>query len=106
MRAYHCAPTASSGAARSGERGESHDEQLRKVPAHIGRKLLGWVESVEHDGLEEVRKVPGFHDEPLQGDRQGQRSIRPSLAYRAIYEIHKDALAELVSVEEVSKHDY
>lgn len=80
--------------------------QLRRVPAHIARKLLGWVESVEHDGLEEVRKIPGFHDEPLQGDRQGQRSIRLSLAYRAIYEIRKDDLAELVSVEEVSKHDY
>lgn len=80
--------------------------QLRKVPAYIVRKLLAWVESVERDGLEEVRKIPGFHDEPLQGDRRGQRSIRLSIAYRAIYEIRKDGLVEFASVEEVSKHDY
>jgi len=52
-----------------------------------------------------VRKIPGYHDEPLKGDRAGQRSIRLSRAYRAIYEIRKD-VAQLVSVEEVSKHDY
>ena len=64
-----------------------------------------WVEAVEQDGLEEVRKIPGYHDEPLKGDRAGQRSIRLSRAYRAIYEIEQD-VAQFVSVEEVSKHDY
>ncbi len=67
--------------------------------------LLIWVAAVEHDGLEEVRKVPGYHDEPLRGDRSGQRSIRLSRAYRAIYEIKQDT-AHFVSVEEVSKHEY
>ncbi|MCG8554840.1 MAG: hypothetical protein MJD61_06060 [Proteobacteria bacterium] len=56
--------------------------------------------------MDEVRKVPGYHDEPLKGDRQGQRSIRPSRAYRAIYEIQEDDTVEFASVEEVSKHDY
>ncbi len=64
-----------------------------------------WVAAVEHDGLEEVRKVPGYHDEALEGDRTGQRSIRLSLAYRAVYEIKEDT-ARFVSVEEVSKHEY
>ena len=64
-----------------------------------------WVAAVELDGVEEVRKVPGYHDEPLKGNRAGQRSIRLSRAYRAIYEIEKDTI-EFVSVEEVSKHDY
>lgn len=81
-------------------------KQLRKVPQYIGRKLHLWVELVEHDGLEEVRKIPGFHDEPLQGQRRGQRSIRLSDAYRAIYEIRADGSIDFVSVEEVNKHDY
>lgn len=53
-----------------------------------------------------MRKVPGFHDEPLKGDRKGQRSIRLNRAYRAIYVVSKGGAVELVSVEEVSKHDY
>ena len=79
--------------------------QLLKVPRHIIDNLMIWVEAVEQDGLEEVRKIPGYHDEPLKGDRAGQRSIRLSRAYRAIYEIEQD-VAQFVSVEEVSKHDY
>ena len=81
------------------------EKQLRKLPRHIVDNLLIWVAAVEHDGLEEVRKVPGYHDEPLKGDRSGQRSIRLSRAYRAIYEIKQDT-ARFVSVEEVSKHEY
>jgi proteic killer suppression protein len=80
-------------------------KQLRKLPRHIVNNLMIWITAVEHDGLEEVRKVPGYHDEPLKGDRISQRSIRLSRAYRAIYEIKGDA-AEFVSVEEVSKHKY
>jgi toxin HigB-1 len=79
--------------------------QLRKVPQYILKNLMIWVTAVELDGLEEVRKVPGYHDEPLRGERAGQRSIRLSRAYRAIYEI-KGGTAKFVSVEEVSKHEY
>jgi len=56
--------------------------------------------------LEEVRKIPGYHDEPLKGRRAGQRSIRLSKAYRAIYVLLESGSIEFVSVEEVSKHDY
>ncbi len=80
-------------------------KQLRKVPRHIVDNLAIWVAAVEHDGLEETRKVPGYHDEPLKGDRAGQRSIRLSRAYRAIYEIKGDT-AKFVSVEEVNRHEY
>ena len=80
-------------------------KQLRRLPRHIVNNLMIWVMAVEQDGLEEVRKVPGYHDEPLKGDRIGQRSIRLSRAYRAIYEIKGDTAA-FVSVEEVSKHRY
>ena len=80
-------------------------KDLKKVPMHIVNKLMAWVESVETEGVENVRKVPGFHDEPLHGQRTGQRSIRLSKAYRAIYRIVADKI-EFVLIEEVNKHDY
>ncbi len=80
-------------------------KQLRKLPRHIVDNLMIWVAAVELDGVEVVRQVPGYHDEPLKGDRAGQRSIRLSRAYRAIYEI-KEGTTRCVSVEEVSKHNY
>jgi proteic killer suppression protein len=81
-------------------------KQIRRMPQHIVDNLLGWVDDVETKGLEEARKIPGYHDEPLKGDRQGQRSVRLSGAYRAIYIVRESGVAEFVSVEEVSKHDY
>ncbi len=81
-------------------------KQLRKVPRHVVDKLLGWVHLVEQDGLEEARRIPGYHDEPLRGERLGQRSIRLSRAYRAIYRIDEGGSVEVAVVEEVSKHDY
>lgn len=81
-------------------------KQLKKMPRHIVESLAAWTDDVETRGLEEVRKVPGHHDEPLRGDRQGQRSIRLSKAYPAIYVIKEDQEVEFVSVEEVSKHAY
>lgn len=80
-------------------------KDLRTVPDFIRDKLLGWVGAVELSGLEEVRKVPGYHDEPLKGKRKGQRSIRLSRSYRAIYVVVRGAI-EFVSVEEVNKHEY
>ncbi|MGH1469309.1 MAG: hypothetical protein ACRBBP_10615 [Bdellovibrionales bacterium] len=47
-------------------------------------KLLSWVEAVELKGLRQIRRLSGFHDEPLKGKRKGQRSIRLNKAYRAI----------------------
>ena len=81
------------------------EKQLRKLPRHIVGNLMIWVAAVEETSVEEVRKVPGYHDEPLKGDRSGQRSIRLSRSYRAIYEIKEDT-AKFVSIEDVNKHDY
>lgn len=53
-----------------------------------------------------VRRLPGFHDEPLKGQRQGQRSIRLNRAYRAIYVERHGGEIELVEVMEVNKHEY
>lgn len=82
------------------------NKDLQRIPSVIVRKLLAWVNDVEIRGLENVRKVPGFHDEPLKGQRKGQRSIRLNKAYRAIYIIKNDGTIEFVEVIEVNKHDY
>lgn len=81
-------------------------KDLSKVPRYIAIKLAGWIESVEVDGIAETRKIPGFHDEPLQGKKWGQRSIRLSRSYRAIYETKNDGQIEFIQIQEVGKHDY
>ena len=58
-------------------------------------------------GIQSVRKIPGWHDEPLKGDRKCQRSIRLNRSYRAIYRIDKEKRSvELVEVLEINKHKY
>ncbi len=79
---------------------------LRCVPIYIADKLDTWIDAVERNGLEEVRKVPGYHDEPLHGQRRGERSIRLSRSYRAIYRLNRAREIEFVSIEEVTKHEY
>jgi proteic killer suppression protein len=81
-------------------------KDLRGMPDHIIDKLESWMRAVERDGLREVRKIPGYHDEPLKGGRIGQRSIRLNRAYRAIYVVKKGKEIEFLWVEEVNKHEY
>ena len=81
-------------------------KDLVKIPGYIKDKLLLWVDDVERIGVQEVRKVPGFHDEPLKGDREGQRSIRLNKAYRAIYTENAKKEIMIISIMEVNKHDY
>lgn len=85
---------------------KSAQRDLQKVPKYIAIKLYEWIEAVAHDGLIEVRKISGFHDEPLKGQRKGQRSIRLSKSYRAIYRIGNSGKMEIVEIVEVNKHDY
>jgi len=82
------------------------EKQVRRLPVHVGAKLLHRVYLVREIGLEEVRKIPGFHDEPLVGRRRGMRSVRLSRAYRALYRVVPQGDIEVVCVEEVSKHGY
>ena len=63
------------------------------------------VASIEYVGLAETRKIKGYHDEPLKGDRKGQRSIRLNQAYRAIY-VEEAGQVHLVIILEVNKHEY
>jgi len=78
---------------------------LRQVPKHIVLKLHDWVEDVEERGLEKVRRIPGYHDEPCKGKLEGLRSIRLNIAYRAYYRILKSKV-QFVLVEMLDKHEY
>ena len=79
-------------------------KQLQKLPLHIVKKFQIWAEQVGMLGIREVRKISGYHDEPLQAERIGQRSVRLSKAYRAFYIEHDDNI--IIEVIEVNKHEY
>lgn len=81
-------------------------KELSKLPTYISEKLLLWIDDIKEVGLEQVRTRSGYHDEPLKGKRQGQRSIRLNRSYRAIYVIRADGKIEFIEVIEVNKHDY
>ena len=82
------------------------EKQLLKLPKQIYESLLAWESLVTEVGIYEARKIKGYHDEPLKGDRTGQRSIRLNRSYRAIYEITETGSIVLITIMEINKHDY
>lgn len=72
-------------------------KSLRKMPHYISDKLQMWIESIEKEGLEEVKKLPSYHDE-LYRKEDNQRSIRLGRGYKAIYEIQDNGVIEVVDV--------
>jgi toxin HigB-1 len=82
------------------------EKDIILIPIQCRDKLELWTMMVNENGLRQTRKIKSFHDEPLKGKRKGQRSIRLSKAYRAIYVEKKDGKIEFVSIEEVNKHEY
>ncbi len=83
---------------------KSFEKELKKVPDFIRKKVILWIFLVETNGLAQVMKSPGFHDEPLKGERKGQRSVRMNKAYRLIYRVIEDRIH--IELLEVNKHDY
>ena len=81
-------------------------KNLKKVPLFIALKLQAWIDNIGHKGLNETRKTLGYHDEPLQGKRKGQRSIRLNKSYRAIYIINGNKEIKFIDVLDVNKHEY
>ena len=79
-------------------------KQLDKVPLYIKLKFDAWKESVETFGILQVRKSPAYHDEPLQGKRKGERSVRLNKQWRIVY-VEVDDMIE-ITVLEVMPHDY
>ncbi|MCH9717789.1 MAG: hypothetical protein K0U24_07525 [Gammaproteobacteria bacterium] len=81
------------------------ENDLKKIPLHIVFKLQVWVDGVRKYSLPDMRKRPGFHDEPLKGDRKKQCYIRLNKAYRAFYIIDDHEKIHFIEVIEVNKHD-
>ena len=82
------------------------EKNLRKVPKHVAVNFFVRKREVETHGVETVKKIPGYHDEPLQGKLKGYvRSVRLGLGYRAFYRITGETVKCLL-VEDINRHDY
>ena len=79
---------------------------LEKTPQYIQEKFRSWLVAINKAGLEETRKRPGWHDEPLSGNRKGERSIRLNKQWRAICIIKSKGQIEFVEVKEINPHEY
>lgn len=81
-------------------------KQIRKLPRHIQGALEVWKDVIQTQGIRGIRIISGYNDEPLEGDRKGQRSSRLSRSYRVIYEELDSGEFNIILVLEVNKHDY
>lgn len=81
-------------------------KDLRKAPKYIVEQYNAWADQVEIFGLQTVRRQPGYHDEPLKGERQGQRSVRLNKQWRVIYVVDEQQSPVIISVLEVNAHEY
>jgi addiction module RelE/StbE family toxin len=82
------------------------EKDLKKLPKHIIIQFDVWVETIETDGYESMKKIKGYRDHALKGDKKGQRSTSLSKAYRVIYELRENKNVFIVEVQEVNKHEY
>lgn len=80
------------------------DKMITKLPVQVVKKYELWKDIVYRHGPGKLKEFPGFHDEKLSGDRDGQRSSRLNLQYRVIYEVDKDIVT--IYVLEISPHGY
>ena len=80
-------------------------KSLRKAPRHVAASFLLWKREVEQHGVDVVRRIAGYHDEPLKGRLRGLRSARLGRGYRVFYRVWEGGPAVL-TVEDVNKHDY
>jgi proteic killer suppression protein len=81
-------------------------KRFRRLPDYIQKAVRTWSTLIEEHGIWAMKRIPGYHDEPLHGDRKGQRSSRLSRGYRVIYEELDSGEIVVISVLEVTKHEY
>jgi toxin HigB-1 len=81
-------------------------KQIIKLPGYVIGSFYDWVKAVELEGMEKVRRLPGYHDEKLSGEWEGFRSIRLTKAYRVFYFEFKKGEFFIAQVVKVSKHEY
>lgn len=77
---------------------------VEKLPLQVVKKYELWKNIVFRHGPDKLREFPGFHDERLKGDREGQRSSRLNIQYRVIYVIEKEIVS--VDVIDITPHKY
>ena len=79
-------------------------KSCRKLPVAIVKKYELWKNLVFRHGPEKLAEFPGFHDEKLKGEREGQRSSRLSLKFRVIYQVEREK--QTVFVFAITPHEY
>jgi plasmid maintenance system killer protein len=77
---------------------------VEKLPLQVVKKYELWKSIVFRHGPDKLKEFPGFHDEKLKGDREGQRSSRLNIHYRVIYTIDKEVVS--VYVIDITPHKY
>lgn len=76
-----------------------------KIPKEVLKNFEKWKDGVKQQGLLEVRKIPGYHDEPYE-KFPGARSIRLKDGWRMFYKIDNQEGKEVINVFKISLHDY
>lgn len=77
---------------------------IAKLPLQVVKKYELWKDIVFRHGPEKLREFPGFHDEKLKGELEGQRSSRLNIQYRVIYSIEKEIVT--IYVIDITPHKY
>ena len=72
------------------------DKVIAKLPLQVVKKYELWKNIVFRHGPDKLQEFPGFHDEKLKGEFEGQRSSRLNIQYRVIYSIEKEAVSVYV----------
>lgn len=80
------------------------DKIIAKLPLQVVKKYELWKDIVFRHGPDKLREFPGFHDEKLKGELEGQRSSRLNIQYRVIYSIEKEMVS--VYVIDITLHKY
>jgi len=79
-------------------------KQCRKLPQQVVKKYELWKHLVFRHGPGILKNFPGFRDEKLIGNRDGQRSSRLSAQYRVIYVVRGEEVT--IYVIEITPHKY
>lgn len=77
---------------------------LKTIPLNIKKEYEICKRIIELQGIQGLREIKGYHDEPLKGEWKGFRSSRLSLKWRVIYKAEKEQLE--VYVIDVNAHKY
>lgn len=77
---------------------------IAKLPLQVVKKYELWKDIVFLHGPDKLREFPGFHDEKLKGELEGQRSSRLNIQYQTIYAIEREIVT--VYVIYIAPHKY